>query len=610
MFTEIHACVDYNFKFKNVISISNDIYQPFNHYALVESLNSYFGMHDMIIFASLSKKLRTCVELLWDKNVNIEPENRVIDAINHQCMSCFEMNKHHQNNSEILISIYKYGAKKILKKYKQGDYYYNNHKIKNLPSDVIHQCVVYGVSQDYYFMEKLTKYNTINDTNTLSLLCTHINGNILTYILNHYSFNMPTLQQFKILLPHLCLYNKKYSILKWQELLPVDECDLLYTLFKESNDIEIQNVLLEHYLKLYDKYEKYDNHVKINDLNECIKWVSIHGDSNIIKYLKSKNLSPEHNLLLTEKYYEFYYHSNLTYLNDSIENNILSVKLALKYGRTSYYIEKLDNDAIINLLPSIISPYTIGKIIQNLQDLQFTSKQIDILYTKVDEKKSSELLIKLLKFNHIPIELKIKMLPDLYEKQLGEHAIFLGTSRKYNLLSLQMAEPYRNAYIYVNHLTFSDKISLIGKYKNNYNIVRVLIHHLKFNDINSYNPSNILRIYTDVRYDDNDIEYKRQYQVSNTNTGFFQEKHIDHFKWLLQCDIVNYKELINLTFENVKFNHAFSYSKNFNYKIELMKFIVTHEDFKMIDVHTVLMFLKYYVNNESICLEIIKHPFF
>lgn len=596
-----HPCIDGNYIFKNVIEKSADIYHPFNHYALVESLNYYIGMHEMLILASLSKKFRTCIELLWNKNVNMEPENRAIDAINHQCMSCFEMNKHYQNNSEILIAIYKYGAKKILKKYKKGSY-----KIKNLTSDVINQCVLYGVSQDYYFLEKLLKYNSIINAD-LELICTHINEKILTYILNHYSYNMPTLQQFKILLPHLCLYNKKYSILKWQELLTVDECDLLYTLFKNSIDNDIQNVLLEQYLKLLN----YDGKTEIKNLNECIEWIAIHGDSNIVKYLKSKNLSTEHNLLLTEKYYEFYYHSNLTYLNESIENNILSVKLALKYGRTSYYIDKLDNNAIINLLPPITSYYLLNKLIQKLEDVPFTATQIDILYNKVDEKKSltaPELLIKFIKLNHIPIDLKIKMLPYLYEQQLGEHADFLGTTREYNLLSLQMAEPYKNAYVYVSHLTFRDKISMIEKYKHNYNIVRVLVHHMKFYDINSYYPSNNLRIYTELKYD-NDIECKRQYQVSkNITKTYLQERSLEHFNWLLKCDIVNYKELVCLIFEDVKFKYEFA-SKNFNYMIALMNFIVTHEEFKMIDVHKVLMFLKYYVNNESICLEIIKHPF-
>lgn len=554
----------------------NDIYQPLNHYALIEVLSPYIYQHDMMILASLSNKIRKCIHLFWNKILhNVTNQEYIIDVVNHQCYHCFKRN--YIYNNEILLTIYKNGSKKILKIYK--------FKNKSIDVKILHDCVDMATRHDYYFLEKITKYNIIINPNTLSLICGHCNEKIINQILNFYMYNMPTLALFKILLPQLCLYSKRHIIFKWIDLLTFKECDLLYTLFKQSTDIDIQNLLLLHYIKLSS----------VN--NECIEWFSRHGNLSAIKYLKECKLFVDQNLLLTEKYYEHYLHANLTYLNDTLEYNILSVKLADKYHRTTVYIDKLDNESIFNLL-SVNNNYIVNELMNKIQDLPLTLNQMDILYEKMNGIMSKTLVLKLFRLTHLSIDIKIKMLPFLYKHNGGIYATFLGANREYNLLSLSMVDINPEAYIYVNHLNLTDKLSLINKYQHHYSIVRVLIHHIKIYEIKIIQKTNY-RIYKVIK--DNQIEY---YRISPTF-------NVNHCKWLLKHDLLNYKELVHYVYKDVK--KCFDVVKNDmnkNYLFSLMDFIVTHDEFKNIDSYTLLMLLKFYSNNKNVVMEMIKHPFF
>jgi len=543
-------------------NIYNNIDETFNHYALIEALSNYIGIHDLFILSMLSNKFKSVIMLLWHDIIN-NVNTDLIDIINHQCFQCFDRLKKYDDVSNELLAICKVGSDKM----------YKNYNIKLiLRSNVLHQCVYYAIgNRSYYIVEKLTKYSYIDNVETLKLICQFYNEKIINQIINQYTFRMPNVDLFKTILPILCAYNKLYTIIKWEELLTVNECELVYNLFKQYDDVKLKNILALRYLNITPI-------IPTLVLDELINWFSIHGELREIKYIKSKykNLAIHHLILLTDQFYKYHYHADLTYLNHSIEYNLLSITLATKYNRSIIYIDKLSNNIIINLLPNI-DDYLLKILIKRLKiDTPLTTEQINILYNKVKNTNIYNLYFNMI---HIPIQYKLEFAPMLYKKHLSQYATFLSETREYNILSIELAaiHPYDNVNIYDNHLTLNDKISYIKKYKN-YHVIFLLMQNIE----------------TDELICDENCQYYTD--KHNTYTLKLTQFNKEYCEWVLQCNIISYQQLVYLYFINIKLDKSY---KLYNY--DFIMFIIHHQEFKNINKLIVLLFIKYYsIDNDVV----------
>jgi len=586
--------INHNLKYNNLERINNikteNIYQPINYPSLIDALSYYIGIHDMLLLSSVNKSIRTVISKNFMTIVNKQSKYlQISDCIENQCMKCYKFLKHKHNEYQ-LIPIFKTGLVKFLNEYES---------VKNLKitdKHIFNQCVI--LCKNSYFLQKIVDNNDITIDNDIlkSLSYNVFNTNILRKITNIDK------ERYLILLPIYYHYECIYLINIYIDY--IDNSDILtvLNLLSKSNK-NINTVLLNRLLKVID-FEK----ISTIQQNMILTFVSKYYDYEIINLIaKYKTiLSNQQKLIIIEIIYKCNYivgiaEWDLKFLDETEEYNKLSIELSQKYFISDGYTSKMSNKSIIKLLVS--KGYNEQKYIEQIKNL--SEKDVKLLENiDIDfYKKLYNSSLKHLYLLNVSEKFNLKLMEAIYANGDSHNYQFLGKNKEYNLLSIKLATKYNKAYIFVNHLTFDDKIEMIKKYKEYINVVKIIVYHLKMNDIKNIPYTFYPTIYQKTTMDENEIERCEYYKISlnnlkNDNDWMF-EGIIPYHNVVYQL----YKEVLNKYNKNIN-------PKEFNYLLTQVNFIVNHKDFKDIDTHIVLILLKIYINNKYIIESILKHPFF
>lgn len=474
-----HACFNEKHQIINDIKIK-DI--PSSYIAFFESIKSFLSFHDLCLLMTICKPLRTLIvnQFIF----NYTDEELCLDAIQHCCHLCYRhLNFLINDENKKFIEICKTGS--ILS--------YHIFRERHDPAHLTYDCIKTAIQiliknnvNAFLFLEIITAKYAIIDKETLSLLMTKCNENILDHILEKIDMNK---DYYKILLPKLCTYQKIIKIRLYSHYLTDHDKALVNHLFKTTLYEPIKDLFFDLYIKKYNDYH-----------NDIVTWFIDHPQ----------------------------YH-----------NNILII--------TCLY--------------------------QNCCQL---SSQITIDY-------------------------QLLLMPFFYKYGFTGNLLALTTTREFNILSFDLATCKKD-HLYVNHLTHEDKLSLINKYQDNYDKIRILIHHLKLADIKEVIINHDYHIIKQI--DDNDVERSYYYQIVLPNN------HID-ILFYLDTGLMTYPQFVEKTLMMAKTAYLQCYDKStFYFYTELIIYIIKHKDFDQIQNNIIIYFLKFYCNNQYIVKGLLKHPFF
>jgi hypothetical protein len=473
-----HTCFNEKHQIINDIKIK-DI--PSSYIAFFEAIKSFLSFHDLCLLMTICKPLRTIIvnQFIF----NYTDEELCLDAIQHGCHLCYQNLNFlvHDKNKEF-IEICKTGSILSYHIFRQ------RHDPANLTYDCIKTAIQILVKNNvnaFLFLEIITSKHAITDKETLSLLMTKCNKNILDNILVKIDMNK---DYYKILLSKLCTYHKIDKIKQFGNYLSNDK-ELVNLLFKTTLYEPIKDFFFNVLVKTY------------NDIyNDIVTWFIDHPQ----------------------------YHNDILIINRLYQNCCQS------------------------------------------------SSQITIDY-------------------------QLLLIPFFYKYGLTTNLLALTTTRELNILSFDLATCKRD-HLYVNHLSYEDKLSLINKYQDNYDKIRILIHHLKLADIKEVMINNDYHMIKQI--DDNDVEQYHYYQITLPNNP------VD-ILFYLETGLMTYQQFVEKTLMMAKTAYFQCYDKSmFDDYTELILYIIKHHDFDQIQNNIVLYFLKFYCNNQYIVKGLLKHPFF
>lgn len=591
----VHNIKYKNLQIVNIIKTTDDVYHPLNYPAIVDTLTNYLNIHGLLLLSSVSNKFRTCLYNKFSFIFNKPKESHVVDMIEHQCFKCYMYFSFIDYKNEQVMAIFSLNNNKACQFMK---IYLLRSNFKNLSPETVNYCVKMVIKNNVDFNHPIVEHlgsiiriNKITDFNVLKNLISLLTIEKVNYAIERdllLMYNNLDKELFFILLPLYC--KRDFAHLLESKYFNEEHISLILNLISKYDTFSIRNTLIDILLDIIDNPSSTQLNIILPIINQHY---SIYNRQNLFNKISFNNLSNEQKLMLSK----FYDNTcDLSFLDETPEYNLISLSLS-----HVNYTSKLSQTQILKHLVKIDNLNFINDQLLKLNQLNV--KDLKYLNTISVKKMRKSTILHLLTLT-IDEELKMKLIEKAYEHGYSNELKFLDMNKRYNKLSLKFASYNYTGYVYVSHLSFEEKLKYIKKYENAYHVVKILVYHLKKYDISKLTPyKNESVIFESNTINDDDVITNKYYKL-------LSGKKIDYYKWLYDIKMINYKQFVYYSFSDIQKNMFSEYTIKKDYKKEIIHYIVTQPEFPTLDFQLVLYLLKYYVSDDNIVKELIKHPFF